>query len=106
MVQIVSFCIETFSENFEVLGGRPSVSMLDDLLALGRPSCIGTTFLDLDNTMDELEIVQFLVHRQIVQIISKLMALSKWLDTGNSYVNFYIYIAIQYFFFLYVPLFL
>ena len=42
----------------------------------------------------------------IVQIISKLMAISKWLDVGNSYVNFYIYIAIQYFFSLYVPLFL
>ena len=47
-----------------MLGGHPGASMLDDLLAHGRPSCIGTTFLDLDDTMDELEIVQFLVHHQ------------------------------------------
>ena len=40
--------------------------MLDDLLALGRSSCIGTTFLDLDDTMDELNIVQFLVHHQYI----------------------------------------
>ena len=30
-----------------------------------RPSYIGTAFLDLDDAMDELEIVQFLVHHQI-----------------------------------------
>jgi len=29
----------------------------------------------------------------IVKIISSIMAISKWLDTGNLYVNFYIYIA-------------
>ena len=42
-----------------MLGGHPGASTLDDLLTLGQPSCIGTTFLDLDDTMDELEIVQF-----------------------------------------------
>ena len=45
-----------------MLGGCLSDSMLDDLLVLERPSCIGTTFLVLDDTMDKLEIVQFLVH--------------------------------------------
>ena len=49
-----------------MLGSRPGPSILDDLLALGRPSCIGTTFLDLDDTMSELEIVQFLVHHHMV----------------------------------------
>ena len=48
-----------------MLGGRPGASVLDDLLTLRRPSCIGTTFLDLDDTMDELEIVQFLVHHKL-----------------------------------------
>ena len=62
MVRIISFWIEIFSKNFSVLGSRPGDSMLDDLLALGQPFCIGTTFLVLDDTMDELEIVQFLVH--------------------------------------------
>ena len=49
-----------------MLGGRLGASMLDDLLALGRSSCIGTTFLDLDDTMDKLNIVQFLVHHQYI----------------------------------------
>ena len=60
-----------------MLGGRPGASMLDDLLTLGRlsyarqpsyarrPSYIGTTFLNLDDTMDKLEIVQLLVHHQL-----------------------------------------
>ena len=42
-----------------MLGVRPGASTLDGLFTLGRPSHIGTTFLDLDDTMDELEIVQF-----------------------------------------------
>ena len=45
-----------------MLGGCPSASMLDDLLTLGQPSRVGTTFLDLDDTMDELEMIQFLDH--------------------------------------------
>ena len=49
-----------------MLGGRLGASMLDDLLALGRSSCIGTTFLDLDDTMDKLNIVQFLAHHQYI----------------------------------------
>ena len=49
-----------------MLGGHPGASMLNELLALGRPSCIGTTFLDLNDIMDELEIVQFLVHHHMV----------------------------------------
>ena len=51
-----------------MLGGHPGASMLDDLLTLGRLSCIGTTFLDLDNTMDKLEIIQFLVHHQLLPL--------------------------------------
>ena len=47
-----------------MLGGHPGDSMLDNLLALGRP-CIRTTFLVLEDTMDELKIVQFLVHHQL-----------------------------------------
>ena len=42
-----------------MLGVPPGASTLDGLFTLGRPSHIGTTFLDLDDTMDELEIVQF-----------------------------------------------
>ena len=34
------------------------------------------------------------------------MAISKWLDIGHLYVNFYIYIAIQFLFSLYVLLFI
>ena len=49
-----------------MLGGHPGASMLNELLALGRPSWIGTTFLDLNDIMDELEIVQFLVHHHMV----------------------------------------
>ena len=48
-----------------MLGGCIGASMLDDLLTIGQPSYIGTTFLDLDDTMDKLEIVQFLVHHQL-----------------------------------------
>ena len=45
--------------------------MMDDLQTHGRlpesgwPSYVGLTFLDLDNTMDKLEIVQLLVHHQL-----------------------------------------
>ena len=45
-----------------MLGGHLGASMMDDLLTLGRPSRVGTTFLDLDDTIDELEMIQFLVH--------------------------------------------
>ena len=48
-----------------MLEGCLSAFMLDDLIVLGRPSCIRTTFLDLDDTMNKLEIVQFLVHHHV-----------------------------------------
>ena len=51
-----------------MLGGRLGAFMLDDLFTFGRPSRIRTTFPDLDDTMDELEIVQFLVHHQYIYI--------------------------------------
>ena len=36
-----------------MLEGCLSAFMLDDLIVLGRPSCIRTTFLDLDDTMNK-----------------------------------------------------
>ena len=60
--------INPFLKIFKVLRGRLAASMMDDLqthrrlLESGRRSYIGLTFSDLDDTMDELEIVQLLVH--------------------------------------------
>ena len=51
-----------------MLRGRLGAFMMDDFLTLGRPSYAGRpsyiriTFLDMDDTMDELEMVQLLVH--------------------------------------------
>ena len=53
-----------------MLRGRPAASLIDDLHTHRRPphggwpSYVGLTFLVLDDSMDELEMVRILVHHQ------------------------------------------
>ena len=53
-----------------MLRGHPGVSLMNDLHTHGRPPnggrpfYVGLTFLVLDDSMDELETVQYLVHHQ------------------------------------------
>ena len=54
-----------------MLRGLPGVFLMDDIHALrrppndGRPFCVGLIFLALDDSMDELEMVLFLVRHQL-----------------------------------------
>ena len=54
-----------------MLRGHPDASLIDNVHTHrqppdgGRPSYVGLTFLVQDDTMDELEIVRFLVHHQL-----------------------------------------
>ena len=67
------------------MGGYPGASMLDDFLTLGQPSYTWTVLLDLDDIMDKLKMVQFLVHHQLLlKLKSQNLEMLKTLSYGNS----------------------
>ena len=73
-----------------MLGGCPAASLMDDLHTHGQPphggwpSYVRLTFLALDDSMDELEMVWFLVHHHHV---------SKIVDESDSKISLDHYIA-------------